>query len=79
MMQQPLGDEKNDNHSCQSTSEAEKLLSSGTANKILLDYSVTTDNFFRIADAWCGQDAKIGKKSGMFILSLKEFRRPQND
>ncbi|MCW2474416.1 MULTISPECIES: hypothetical protein [unclassified Symbiopectobacterium] len=62
-----------------STSEAEQLLSSGTASKVLLDYSVTTDDFFRIADAWCAQGAKISKKAGMFVISLKGFRIPPND
>ncbi|MFT8211200.1 MAG: hypothetical protein ACMZI0_12695 [Symbiopectobacterium sp.] len=55
------------------------MLSSGTASKVLLDYSVTTDDFFRIADAWCAQGAKISKKAGMFVISLKGFRIPPND
>lgn len=62
-----------------STSEAEKLLASGTTSKVLLDYSVTTDDFFRIADAWCAQGAKISKKAGMFVISLKGFHIPPND
>lgn len=62
-----------------STSEAEKLLASGTTSKVLLDYSITTDDFFRIADTWCAQGAKISKKSGMFVIALKGFRIPPND
>lgn len=65
--------------SAKSTEEAEKILSSGTAAKVLLEYAVTTDDFFRLADTWCAQGAKILKKEGVFSVSLKGFRIPPND
>ncbi len=65
--------------SAKSTAEAEQLLASGTANKVRLEYLVTTDDFFKLADEWCAQGAKISKKENTFTISLKGFRIPPND
>jgi len=53
-----------------SVKQANEMLRSGHYNEVVLDFDVSTDEFFKIADSWSDKGAKITKEGGRFKIKV---------
>lgn len=53
-----------------STKQANEMLRSGEHHEVILDFKISTDDFFALADRWGERGAKIKKEDGRFLVKL---------
>lgn len=46
------------------------MLDSGNYNEVVLDFDVSSDDFFEIADSWSDKGAKISKEGERFKIKV---------
>ncbi|ORM61346.1 hypothetical protein PRCB_00475 [Pantoea rodasii] len=56
--------------SAKSLKKANELLRSGDCREVILDFNISADEFFELADRWAEKGAKIKKEDGRFIIRL---------
>lgn len=50
--------------------EVNSKLRSGDYKEVLIDFGISTDDFFSLSDYWCERGAKIKKEGGRFLIKL---------
>ena len=50
--------------------KANELLKSGEFREVVLDFNISADEFFELADRWAERGAKIKKEDGSFVSKL---------
>lgn len=50
--------------------KANALLKSGEFREVVLDFNISADEFFELADRWAERGAKIKKEYGSFVIRL---------
>lgn len=50
--------------------KANELLKSGEFREVVLDFNISADEFFELADRWAERGAKIKKEDGSFVIRL---------
>ncbi|MBS0881307.1 hypothetical protein JK231_11910 [Pantoea sp. JGM49] len=50
--------------------KANALLKSGEFREVVLDFNISADEFFELADRWAERGAKIKKEDGSFVIRL---------
>lgn len=58
------------NTSAKSLKKANELLRSGEYREVVLDFNISADEFFELADRWADKGAKIKKEDGKFVVRL---------
>ncbi|KHJ65237.1 hypothetical protein QU24_25590 [Pantoea rodasii] len=58
------------NASAKSLKKANELLRSGEYREVVLDFNISADEFFELADRWADKGAKIKKEDGKFVVRL---------
>lgn len=53
-----------------SVKQANEMLHSGNYSKVILDFNVSTDEFFKIAGSWSDKEAKISKEEEKFKIKI---------
>jgi len=53
-----------------SVKQANEMLHSGNYSEVILDFNVSTDEFFEIADSWSDRGAKISKEGERFKIKV---------
>jgi len=53
-----------------SLKKANELLKSGEFREVVLDFNISADEFFELADRWAERRAKIKKEDGSFVIRL---------
>lgn len=53
-----------------SVKKANELLKSGEFREVVLDFNISADEFFELADRWAERGAKIKKEDGSFVIRL---------
>jgi hypothetical protein len=48
--------------------EACKLIQTGQYDRILLDWELGSDEFFRLTSEWCDNEATIQNQNGQFVV-----------
>lgn len=52
--------------------QTDEMLRSGDFREVLLDFDISTDAFFTLADKWGDKGAKIQKKADKFLIKLAQ-------
>ena len=50
--------------------QTNEMLRSGDFKEVLLDFNISTDDFFTLADSWGDKGAKIKKEDDRFLIRL---------
>ncbi|MCA1177293.1 MULTISPECIES: hypothetical protein [unclassified Pantoea] len=50
--------------------KANEMLKSGEFREVVLDFNISADEFFELADRWAERGAKIKKEDGSFVIKL---------
>lgn len=50
--------------------KANELLKSGEYREVVLDFDISADEFFELADRWAEKGAKIRKEDSKFVVKL---------
>lgn len=58
------------NASAKSLKKANELLRSGEYREVVMDFNISADEFFELADRWADKGAKIKKEDGKFVVRL---------
>lgn len=53
-----------------SVKQADEMLRSGNYGEVVLDFDVSTDEFFEIADSWSDKGIKISKEGDRFKIKV---------
>ncbi|WP_448310493.1 hypothetical protein [Pantoea sp. PGP6] len=53
-----------------SVKQTNEMLGSGNYNEVVLDFDVSSDDFFEIADSWSDKGAKISKEGERFKIKV---------
>lgn len=53
-----------------SVKQTNEMLDSGNYNEVVLDFDVSSDDFFEIADSWSDKGAKISKEGERFKIKV---------
>lgn len=53
-----------------SVKQTNEMLGSGNYNEVILDFDVSSDDFFEIADSWSDKGAKISKEGKNFKIKI---------
>ncbi|WP_084886459.1 hypothetical protein [Pantoea septica] len=56
--------------SAKSVKKANELLKSGDHREVVLDFNISADEFFELADRWAERGAKIKKKMAGLLSGL---------
>ncbi|ADU72794.1 hypothetical protein [Pantoea sp. At-9b] len=55
----------------------DKLLS-GEHKEVIIDFDISSDDFFALSDYWCERGAKIKKEGNRFMIKLKKISIPES-
>ncbi|MDO6409669.1 hypothetical protein [Pantoea phytobeneficialis] len=55
----------------------DKLLS-GEHKEVIIDFDISSDDFFALSDYWCERGAKIKKEGDRFMIKLKKISIPES-
>lgn len=55
----------------------DKLLS-GEHKEVIIDFDISSDDFFALSDYWCERGAKIKKEGDRFMIKLKKISIPDS-
>lgn len=54
----------------ESIKQVNDMLRSGDYREVILDFDISTDEFFKMADHWGDKGAKIKKEGNRFVVKL---------
>ena len=50
--------------------DVHQKLHSGDYKEVIIDFDISTDDFFSLSDYWCERGAKIKKEGSKFLVKL---------